>query len=525
MIALTVFTFCQCSDEAYSDKYADPSKVSTPSVDKLMTGVLRAGRDYVTPNYWRFFARDNQNIGAIAQTWGMSTGSELYEGGYPPYVDEGWTKFQNLLTQYKVLDMYYNNLESDAEIKAFKPYYLVGKAFMLHALLQTLDAFGDTPYSEAGLLPITGEIVYPHVDDAKTLYTTVLDDLGAIANELPDAGSISSSADFINDGDVSKWVKFVNSMRLRAAIRVSSQGDLAAAGQQVIKEILGNPSKYPVVTGSDDMIKVINRREGDFNWNRMEGITDWTTCSLASKPMVDALTGDPRLALIYDAVRPVRAGETGTSPNAGKFVGVDTHDSETVTNDIMSGKNTGGANICQYSLVNETSFKDNRNIVGFVVTPSEIGFYRAEAIKRGLIDGDAKAEFVKAVKASVKLYADINANSDAPGTVLERSPKVDMSAWDDAAIEAFANTKWKDDLQSIYEQLWLHCGIINSIESWNTIRRTGYPELYYPTVSSNKCPNVPQRYIVPQAEWTVNPSIPNEPDGYQKVLFWAKKVQ
>jgi hypothetical protein len=514
MFALAVFTFCRCSDDAYNDKYADPSKVSEASVDKMMTGVLKAGSEFVTPNYWRFFAHDNQNVGAIAQTWGMSTGAELYEGGYPPYVDEGWPKFQKVLTQFKVLEKLYNEL-GDAEKIAFKPYYLVGKAFMYQTLLQTLDSWGDVPFSEAGQLPVTGEIVYPHTDDAKTLYTAILNDLGSISNELPGAGSVSSSSDYINDGEMDKWVKYVNSIRLRAAMRVSSQGDLTGAGQQVIKEIFENPGTYPVVTGNDDMIKVVNRREGDFNWSRMEGITDWRTCRLASKAMVDALKGDPRLPLIYDAV------QKGT--NEGLYVGVDTHDSESVTNALIEGSNDN--NECQYAYVNETSFRENHNIEGYVVTPSEIGFYKAEAIQRGLIAGDAKAEFVKAVKESVELYAAINAKSDAPGATLARSPKVDMSAWDDAAIEAFAASKWQDNLPCIYEQLWLHCGIISSMESWNTIRRTGYPELYYPTVSSAKCPNVPQRYIVPQVEWTNNPNIPNEPDGYQKVLFWAKEVR
>ncbi|KAA6343878.1 hypothetical protein EZS27_008477 [termite gut metagenome] len=515
MIALAVFTFCRCSDDAYSEKYADPSKVSTASVDKLMTGVLMAGRDYVTPNYWRFFARDNQDIGAIAQTWGMTVDAALYEGGYPPYADEGWTKFQQVLTQFKVLEKVYNEL-GDAEKTTFKPYYLVGKAFMYLTLLQTLDVWGDIPFSEAGLLPVTGEIVFPHLDDAKTLYTTLLDDLGTINDELSGSGSISASSDFINDGSAEKWIKLINSVRLRAAIRVSSQGDLASKGEQIIKEILGNPAKYPVVTGSDDMIKLVNRREGDFNWSRLEGITDWRECRLASKAMLDALTGDPRLPLIYDKVL--------GGPNKDKYVGVDTHDTEAIVSALINGTGVEG-NTCQYSYVNETSYRDNHNIEGYVVTPSEIGFYKAEAILKGLITGDAKAEFVKAIKESVDLYAKINANSDAPDATIGRSPKVDMSAWNDAAIEAFAASKWQNNVQCIYEQLWLHCGIISSLESWNTIRRTGFPALYYPTVNSVKYPTVPQRYNIPQAEWTTNPNIENDVNAYQKVLFWAKKVE
>ena len=142
--------------------------------------------------------------------------------------------------------------------------------------------------------------------------------------------------------------------------------------------------------------------------------------------------------------------------------------------------------------------------------------------------GDAKAEFTRALRESIKLYANINDKSDAPSTTLTRSPKVDMSRWTDVTVNSWAEGKWgsssADQLKAIYEQTWLHFGIINSVQSWNTIPMLGYPVLNYPTVESQKCPDVPQRFIVPQAEWTVNPNIEKEntPAAYYQKLFWAK---
>jgi hypothetical protein len=513
-------TFSQCSDAAFNEKYADPSKVAGAAVDKMMTGVFMSGLDFVKNSYWRFFAYDNQNIGSIAQTWGMYTGPELYEGGYPAYIDEAWPRFQKVLVQFKMLESMYNGLE-DAKKTSFKPYYYAAKVFTYQCMLQTLDAFGDIPFSEVGQLGITGNVVYPKRDDDKVLYELILDELGTIVNEFASGNmSIASSSDFFNDGDMDKWTKYANSIRLRAAIRVSSQGDLKTKGETVIKEILGTSGK-PVVTGADDMIKLKRRGEGEFNWDRMDGITDWRECRLASKAMMDRLQDDPRKELLYDAIQ--------AGPRQGQRVGVDTHDSRAVTTAYIEGSGLEGSP-CQYSYVNETSFRENKNIEGYIVTPSEIAFYKAEAIQRTLISGNAKNEFVKAVRESVKLYAKINAESTAPDPTLARSPKVNMSAWTDAAIDAFAATKWDNSsnkLQLIYEQLWLHCGIINSIQSWNTIRRTGYPQLYYPTTTSIICPDVPQRFIVPASEWSVNPNIDREeyPAAYQEVLFWAKKVE
>ncbi|MDR2467078.1 MAG: SusD/RagB family nutrient-binding outer membrane lipoprotein [Prevotellaceae bacterium] len=520
--AAFAFAFASCSEEDYSDKYADPSKVPTPSVDKLMTGVLYTGRDFVTPNYWRFFAFDNQDVGAIAQTWGMTTDAALYEGGFPPYIDEGWTKFQDVLSQFKLMEKYYL-ASSAAEQAKYKPYYLSAKTFMFQCLLQTLDCWGDIPYSESGQLPLTGKVVYPKKDDAKALYKMILDDLKTINGDfktiIDSKMSISAESDYINDGNMGKWRKYANSIRLRAAIRLSIHGpsELTAQAVNAIKEIFNNPTDYPVVTGADDMIKVVNRRAGDFNWSRMEGSGDWRTCRLASKAMVDALDNDPRLPLIYDKV--LGGG------NEGKYVGVNTRDQSAAVSVAINGDNFGGT--CQYSYVNETSFRENKNIEGYVVTPSEIAFYKAEAIVRGFVTGDEKAEFIRALRESVRLYANINDKSDAPSATLTRSPKVDMSRWTDETVKSWAEGKWGDtpanQLKAIYEQTWLHFGIINSLQSWNTIRRTGHPALHYPTVNSQKCPNVPQRFVVPQAEWTVNPNIEKEntPEAYYQKLFWA----
>ena len=514
-----VVTMISCNN-IFDEKYSDPSKVPTMSVDKMFTGVLKAGSDFVTPNYWRFFAFDNQNVGAICQTWGMYRES-LYTGGYPAYTDEGWTKFQKVLLHFKVLDKLYGEA-SESDKTNFRAQYLAGKAFMYQCLLQTLDCWGDIPFSESGMLPISGQVVYPKLDEAKALYSTLLDDLMTISNEIASAGTITPASDFINDGNIEKWEKYVNSVLLRAAIRVSSHGDLKNRGEAIIRQVLARP----LVTDDDDIIKVINRKQGDFNWSRLEGCNDWRQNRLASKAMVDRLQNDPRLPLIYDKVQ---ANSQGTSFNAGRYVGVDTHDETATIAALVEGK--ASEQTCQYSYINETSFLENKNIEGYAVTPTEIALYRVEAILRNLVSGDARTEFIRGIVESVKLYARINAESDAPATVLLRSPKINMREWSAnnwKKTENFAAQLWdnaQNKLQLTYEQLWLHCGIINSIQSWNTVRRTGYPVLYYPTVDESPiCPNVPQRFIIPSAEWNVNHNIDPEttPESYYKKLFWAK---
>ena len=528
-----------CAKEDFTDKYLNPEKVTTTSTDKLFTGVLEKAGDFLKIGYGRFMLHD-QGVGKLAQAWGVRLDDELYNDGN--YLYETWGRYVGVVTQYKVLKKEYE-ANGDESLKAYE---LCGRAVMYHAMLQALDEYGWLPYSEVGLYLATGEMVYAHLDDPKELFELMLDDLKAINSELPNAGSVDVATDWLNDGDMDKWRAYVNSLRLRAAIRISGAEDfnnpentLISKAKAAIAEILGSPEQYPVVTGVGNQITVKWHGTGNGWWNTITGYDNyaqWHSRNTASKAMIDRLdlngdalyspaTDDPRLPLIYD---PVAGG-----PKGGQFVGINTKDRPSEISTNVSGVN----GVKQYSFVNERSFRDNRKVESYVITPSEIAFYKAEAIQRNIGgSGNAKDEFVKGVFESVKMYAKINAESDATGEAADRSPVVDMSYWSDANITAFAERLWDKEpnkLKLIYEQLWLHCAIFNATETWNTLRRTGYPnDLYYPTTDQGNCKVLPQRFIVPVSEHQRNENIPNEDnhgsytpgETWWKVIFWARDL-
>jgi hypothetical protein len=82
------------------------------------------------------------------------------------------------------------------------------------------DVWGDIPYSEA--LRGTGEarIVTPKYDTQEQVYNGILADLKR-ANDIIGAGAAINDGDLIYDGDMPSWKKFANSLRLRAAMRLS----------------------------------------------------------------------------------------------------------------------------------------------------------------------------------------------------------------------------------------------------------------------------------------------------------------
>jgi hypothetical protein len=537
-ISTVLFTFNSCAEEDFTDKYLNPEKVTTTSVDKLFTGVLEKAGDFLRIGYGRFMVHD-QGIGKLAQSWGVRLDDELYNDGL--YMYETWGRYIGTATQYKVLKKEYETV-GDESLKAYE---LCGRAVMYQTMLQALDEFGKLPYSEVGLYLNSGEMVYAHLDDPKELYELILDDLAVINRELPtdDDAGIAAGTDWLNDGKMDKWHVYVNSLRLRAAIRLSNPNPgntLTTQAETAIKDILNNPEQNPVVTGADNQISVKWHGTGNGWWNTITGYDNyaqWHSRNTASHAMIQRLDlngdalytpeeDDPRLPLIYDAVQ--------GGPKKGQYVGINTRHTAAVVRENV----TGVDGVKQYCFVNERSFRDNRKMDSYVITPSEIAFYKAEAIIRFDVSGDAKAEFVRGVVESVKMYAKINAESDATGEAADRSPVVNMSYWTDARINAFAERIWdaeSNKLKIVYEQLWLHCSIFNAVETWNTLRRTGYPDdLYFPyTVDGPNCKVLPQRFIVPVSEYQRNKNMPDE-DNHQvytegkswwEVIFWAQRIQ
>lgn len=509
-----------CSKSDYADKYADPSKISAASCDKLMTGVFFTGKTYTTPEYWRTFTFDFYLLGRCAQTVGFVNSTGRYAGGGEGYINDRWNHFYYTLAQYRLLEHTYNNLP-DTERPEYEIFRVLAQIFIYEQLDEILALFGDVPFSKAGYLNISGDVktAYPSYDKDEALYEMMLNDLAAINTmldgyQLPTRAKKLPEQDYINKGDLTKWRKYANSLRLRMAMRLADNGALTAKAQAILKEMLADPAKYPVVDSNDEniLIEADNSTDdfkviGSSNVG-IQGIESWSgLMNRASKAMIDALQNDdPRLEVIYD-------------PNSdGSYVGIDTHDGETTqTNSLERPAKEGGI---FYSAIDTSTFSRNPRFPGLLLSAAEVAFIKAEAFQKGYAQGSAKDAFVDAVKRSVDYYYRLNAT----GTY--RKP---IKAPSEADITAFAEQRWDaypTKEQAIGTQKWLHFSLIDIIEAWNEVRRTGIPELYFqPDDGSPAYPNVFQRLRYPLDERTNNPEHYAKElakDSYYRKLFWAK---
>jgi len=505
------FAFFACSDESYNEKYLNPSETTTVTPEKVMTGVFWRGCNYTFKGYYGIFGWESYAVSRYSQILGFINSVGRYEIGETYYSDR-WNNFYNLLPQYRLLEKTYDELP-DASKSDYRVFLLLAKVYMLDHLSQVSDAWGDIPYTEAGFLPLTGNVAEarPAYDTAESIYETILNDLKEINGELASmsvsslTGSYLSSNDFFNKGDLTKWRKYCNSLRLRIAMRVSSNGSLATKAQQAISEMLSNASQYPMVNNNDEITKGTPDEDGFSAWARdpQNAYETWVgEFNRASDAMVKAMADDPRIDVFFD-----KNGE-------GNYQGVD------LTTEYSEQYSLLYENRNYYSAFDSATFSRNRLIPGITVSAAEVSFAKAEAYQRGIASGDAKAEFVKGIQQSVDFYFWLNSLS------AYRPPVAKPSS---ATILAFAEERWNtatDKLEAIGVQKWINYGILQPAHAWAEIRRTGYPKLSFPDDNAAQIlKQVPNRFRYPKSEVDLNTENYNavkSKDNWTDKMFWAK---
>ena len=421
-----------CTESDFDSKYEDPSKVNQVTISNLMVGVFQKVKDYDVYEYGRFFGFDSQFVGKYAQTFGYSYSGGMYSPGYTPAIDGQWDNLYSALTQYRKMESLYNE-ENDTQKAQDEAFMLAAKVQLYDFFAATVDIFGDMPFSKACTLPLTNDVngSYAPYDKAEDIYRTILGELKEIAPRfrLVTVPKNFSTQDFINLGNMEKWERYANSLRLRLAMRVATQGVLQEEGRAAIKEMLENPAGYPLIEEQENNIFIINQKSGQLNFTAGSGLGDWTTNRLASGAIIDRMLShgnydmnssdpqsgvyikgedDPRILLNYNPVS-ITNRQTGQI-DEHRYLGTDLTVADELTEyynaqaqDEVNTANKGFSQITQRGF-----FWENDKFDMLIMTSPEIHFLKAEAYAMGYgVTQDmskAEEEFKTAVSQSVTLY-------------------------------------------------------------------------------------------------------------------------
>ncbi len=523
---VSLLTVNSCSDNEYTSMYDDPDKTTSVTCDRLMTGAFYTGRDYTYNTYWRMYTWENI-FGKYAQTVGYKNGTGSVYYFSLSYANDRWKNFYNTLAQFRQLENKYNS-ETEAEQAKDRIYKDLAEVFVYDHLSQIVDLFGDAPFTQAGTLGITGDVASSRAafDDDVELYRTMINRLGELYTDIQSFNgnldkvneALLPSQDFINDGNLDRWLAYANSLRLRLAVHVSAQGDLTEVGRAAVKECMTRK----LVDSDDNQIEVYPDDNGFNYWeNFRDSYKDIN--NVASQPMIDAMQkvsgeNDPRLLVMYE-------------PNKdGNYIGTnrsETQGTQTGHGSKFNGFGEGVWKDRYYSYLDSLTFTGNCDFISPIMSAAEVNFLKAECYQNGWASGDAKTEFVNGMVNSTKFYYRLNNTTNKIlGTNGHRA-----SYPGDATVEAYAEKLWDtytNKLEGIMTQKWVHFGIIQPAQAWTDIRRTGYPALTYPEDSDAQAyKTIPSRILYPTTERDNNNDNYNAvkekqgDDAYIK-LFWAK---
>jgi len=379
-----------------------------------------------------------------------------------------------------------NKIIKDAKVAGNTNLQAAAITFRAQMTQVLTDRFRDLPYSDA-IRAEEGDLT-PTYDTQDAIYKAIIADLKAAADLFKTGTGDLGAGDALNGGNVSKWRKYCNSLRLRVAMRISNV-DLATS-KNIISEVLGNPTDYPVLGSNTDNVEMI--WPGTSPWED----TFWYWWVLyhhegAGKLLVDYLNSynDPRLPIWFVPAT------TDKKYRGSERVGFS---APNVREDISDFNPT---------FVNGTKGPDS------YFRYAEICFLKAEMYQRGITVGDAKAEYYKGIEASMLQY-----RVSAGAITTYKTVK-------GVELESNAN-----DLNKIYIQKYISQFMMDN-EAWAEGRRNDVP--LFPVASGSLYSGhnrAPFRLPYPQSEQSLNATnvatfISNIKDFYWgQQMWWDKRT-
>ena len=406
-----------------------------------------------------------------------------------PFVDYfdngGWN------TTYTVLG---NNLaaiirktENDPELVNKKSIARILKAWIFS---QATDIYGDIPYFESNKLPEEAD-PNPKYDTQKSIYEDLLKELKEAAAGL-DAGKPGfGNADLIYQGDLTKWKKFANSLRLRLALRVryadpemakSNMSDLTESGL-----ILTSDDDALFFTSSD----VTAHQNGAYN-NFLNFVSGPESKELIAKTILDILSNgdahnpiDPRIRIYADTATAKFPPKLNPPLPYFGYRGQPLLGNVRVQEKYPYGYESTSrwADFWYVPVIEEP-----------ILRGSEMYFALAEAVLFKLRTGDANDYFKKGIQAAVTETQNFYNRTKGQLAKVESLLRPNWTSADinamlshkemkPAEIAAFlaspvTTLKGSDDemLEQIMNQKMVALAP-NSMEGWTEWRRTGYPRV------------------------------------------------
>ena len=398
---------------------------------------------------------------------------------------------------------YIEKSSTTANLMSFRAIAKIMKAYIYQILV---DTYGNIPYSQA--LKTDQGILKPKYDGQQAVYEDLVVQLDTAMNIIattPASADAVGTKDIIFGGNMAKWQRFANTIKLRMLL---NQADMTGRASYITAELATTASVGFLGAGEGAWLNPgYLQSSGKMNpfWERFYNASnsqqaDGIGYFVAGQDACDFLVrnNDPRKLRFFQAY-------SGTSIQGNYFGALVL---QTVPNTSKIG----------YGMIQ--AYNQNAPIL----TDMESLFLQAEAAQRGYISGSAKAFYEAAVTRSV-IYEGQKSYWDA-------STYVPLTSADAAAYLAQATLAEVSfdlapiKLKAIITQKWCALNGLSPMPIWTDYRRTGYPDFIHWSADPNKKnPSPPIRLLYPQTEISTNNDnvlLQGTIDPFSTKIFWQK---
>lgn len=480
-----------CSDNYMNDMNTDPSKAATIDPNaQLTTAELQTYGDLSMVEIYRnyFYAFSQQLMGC----WNTTN----YGGRHTvdnQEMSRMWTTlYPNAIKNLTDGEIRTNGNNAKSNVNAAMRVYRV------YLMSIITDTYGNVPYSEAGL-GFYGGITNPKYDLQKDIYADFFQQLDTATTMLNAAGD-KISGDVIYKGDVVKWKKLANSLRLRFAMRISDV-EPDKAKTEFVKAlnadggIIDNSADDALINYMSIAFSFGQESYSDFRGNALSkllfGNDPTNNPSYICSTLFNQLNNnnDPRTFSMARCYYDKLMSSTGTEnriditdevktnnkltpniPGAFSWEPWPTGFKSDKLTEIAKNNPSVDPNVAREvepKLANNFLKSDNP---GVIITSAEVDFLLAEATLKGWISnkGTVTELYTKGVRAAMDFLSDsygCDKVSDADFNTYITNNDIGHTA---EQAKAAINT-----------QAWiLH--FTNPAECWANVRRSGYPAMKSP---------------------------------------------
>ena len=393
--------------------------------------------------------------------------------------------------------------------------HAMARIMRVNVFMQLTDFYGDIPYFDAGMGFFNG-IFMPRYDRQEEIYLDFLKELREAAEQL-DVNRPVPSVDFFFNGDVERWRRYANSLRLRAAMRLI----------KVMPDLARTEAEHAVASGVFQSNADILFMAYENVFNSSDGLMD------RGNPISNLLQGRNSVdgSLFFLTRDLIQRKENLNDPRIRFVAGVflDDRQRTEITDQVLAARGSYSAMAVPSQMtpwdlemdnpfpgsesnllidvngeihdvnMRTTRLRPSNYLIAFdapriIFSYAEVEFLQAEMAIRGWTTPlSADEHFRRGLEAAVMQWTLFGANA-TPAMAANFANSVSLIPG--------------QELNQINTQIWmLH--LLDPIEAWSNWRRSGYPDIQFynrrPAVNQTNG-QAPRRMQYPLEEQMRNPN-------------------